>query len=247
MTNKPDLPALREAVAEPTPYYEHAGITIYHGDCRDILPHVTADVVVTDPPYNAGLDYGAGTNDKREWGEYVAWLANIIDGCEAVVTGPVFVFLSVNGLLSLSAYKRPRHVCVWDKPMCFSPRLGGSPFLPHWEPCAVYGRVPGEGGRVPGYHLPDVWHHNTAIRNGHPCPKPDSLLLQLLGAVPGDVLDPFMGSGTTLVAAKQLGRKAIGIEIEERYCEIAVKRLAQEVLPLESSKPEPTQQEFIHD
>ena len=244
MTN---LPALREAVAKPTPYYSHAGITIFCGDCRDILPHVTADVVVTDPPYNAKLEYGEGTDDSRTWDDYVAWIVPIIEACEAAVSGPVFMFLSVNGLLSLVPVKRPRHVCVWDKPMSFSPRLGGSPFLPHWEPCAIFGRVHGEGGRVPGYHLPDVWHHNTATRNGHPCPKPESLLLQLVGAIPGIILDPFMGSGTTLVAAKQLGRKAIGIEIEERYCEIAVKRLAQEVLPLEPSTPEPTQQEFIHD
>jgi site-specific DNA-methyltransferase (adenine-specific) len=226
-----------------TPYYSHAGITIYHGDCRDILPHVTADVVVTDPPYNAGMEYGPGTNDATPWTDYTDWLRGVIDLCERSCSGPVFMFLSVNGLLNYCALQhvRPKHVCVWDKPMSFSPRLGGSPFLPHWEPCAVFGRVPGGGGRVPGYHLPDVWHHNTATRNGHPCPKPESLLLQLVGTVPGTILDPFMGSGTTLVAAKQLGRKAIGIEIEERYCEIAVKRLAQEVLPLAPQEPEPMQ------
>lgn len=222
-----------------TPYYEHAGITIYHGDCREILPRIgPVDVVVTDPPYNAGLDYGQGTNDARGWPEYIEWLVEIINRCEQAATGPVFVFVSVNGLLSLAVAKRPRHVCVWAKPMSFSPRQGGSPFLPHWEPCAVFGRVHGEGGRVPDYSLADVWHHNTARRNGHPCPKPLSLLLGILGRVPGEVvLDPFMGSGTTLVAAKRLGRQAIGIEIEERYCEIAVQRLAQEVLPLDLPAP----------
>jgi hypothetical protein len=79
----------------------------------------------------------------------------------------------------------------------------------------------------------------------HPCEKPIELMLSLLRMTTGTVIDPFMGSGTTLVAAKQLGRKAIGIEIEERYCEIAVKRLAQEVLPLSAQEPEPTQQALL--
>jgi DNA modification methylase len=225
------------ACPDMKPYYEHAGVTIYHGDCREILPHVKADLVLTDPPYNAGKTYGDGTDDARPQAEYIDWLASIVTACEGVSSGMVLVFLSVNGLMDLAQVKRPRHVCVWDKPMSFSPRQGGSCFLPHWEPCAVYGRTWGEGGRVPGFSLPDVWHSNTARRNGHPCPKPEALFKRIVAAIPADVvLDPFMGSGTTLVAAKDLGRHAIGIEIEERFCELAAKRLAQEVLPLEMAQ-----------
>lgn len=217
------------------PYYDDGkGIVIYHGDCREILPCMPkVDLVLTDPPYNAGMDYGPLVNDKQEWPDYAEWLSTIVAQLEAMTEGPIFVFVSVNGMIEMCRTKRPRHVCVWDKPMSFSPRLGGSPFLPHWEPCLVYGKVWGEGGRVPPWHLPDVWHHNTAHRNGHPCPKPDSLALQVIAASPAQtVLDPFLGSGTTLRAAKDLGRKAIGIEIEERYCEIAARRLGQEVLAL---------------
>ena len=216
-----------------TPYYEHAGITIYHGDAREIMPHLEpVELVLTDPPYNAGKDYGEGTQDKRSWPEYCDWLSPLIDQMEEKSSGLVMVFLSVNGLMEMCASgRRPRHVCVWDKPMSFSPRQGGSAFLPHWEPCAIYGKPWGEGGRVPNYHLSDVWHCNPAERNGHPCPKPQKLFKGILKDVPAQtILDPFAGSGTTLRAAKDLGRKAIGIEIEERYCEIAAKRMAQEVL-----------------
>ena len=220
----------------PASYYEDKWAVIYHGDCLDIMPEMQAasvDMTLTDPPFNARIDYGASVNDERTWPDYIAWLIRIVDEMERITDGPVFVFLSVNGLLELTPIKRPRHICVWDKPMSFSPRLGGSPFLPHWEPCAIFGKVHGQGGRVPDWHLPDVWHHNTAKRNRHPCPKPESLLIQIIGASPaGVILDPLMGSGTTLVAAKQLNRHAIGIEIEEKYCEIAANRLAQEVLEL---------------
>lgn len=215
------------------PYYEHAGVTIYHADCREVLPDLTADLIVTDPPYNAGKDYGEGTNDKRTWAEYCEWIVPIIEMCECSSSGLVMMFLSVNGLLELSQVKRPRHVCVWEKPMSFAPRMGGSPFLPHWEPCAIYGKPWGEGGRVPAYHMSDVWRHNPAEKNGHPCPKPLSLMTRIISKIPADLLcDPFCGSGTTLVAAKELGRRAVGIELNEEYCEIAAKRLAQEVLDL---------------
>ena len=224
---------------EMKPYYEEAGITIYHGDCRDILPELTrVDAVIADPPYNARLVYGESVNDNRTWEEYIEWLKPIIEICESLSDGPVFVFLSVNGLLEITRVKRPRHIAVWDKPMSFSPRLGGSAFLPHWEPCAIFGKVWGEGGKVPDWHISDVWHHNPSLRNGHPCPKPYPLLMQIIGAMPAKkILDPFMGSGTTLVAAKNLGREASGIEIEERYCEIAANRLRQSVFNFEERMP----------
>lgn len=219
------------------PYYDDGnGIQIYLGDCREVLPTIatkSVDLVLTDPKFNAGIDYGDRVNDRIPWPEYVSWLVGIIDEMERVSTGPVLVFTSVKGMTNISAARPPRHVAAWVKPHLYGHRQGGSAFIPRWEPCLAYGVLWGEGGRVPSYSLPDVWNHPAAIRNGHPCPKPVSLFAEILRQIPGDtVLDPFMGSGTTLRAAKDLGRKAIGIEIEERYAEIAANRLAQSVLAL---------------
>jgi hypothetical protein len=216
------------------PYYEHAGITIFCADCRDILPSLKADVVVTDPPYNVGIRYGSETDDNRA--DYAKWtrewfvLAMATSKALAVTPGIVNVGL-------WCSIQEPAWIVAWHKPAA----MGRSPFgFCNWEPVLVYGKGwPRNGvdvitaGIVPNSELA-----------GHPCPKPVGWgrgLVSLLTSETDTILDPFMGSGTTLVAAKQLGRKAIGIEIEERYCEIACKRLSQEVLPLSEPTPEPEQ------
>ena len=240
------LPALREAVAKPTPYYSHAGITIYHGDCRDILPHVTADVVVTDPPYGIGLNtdnsrFSGGTRGNiAKRGNGVGTGSGVpIVGDEAPFDpsfllryGERFIVWGWNHF----ADKLPSGAClVWLKR--HDDAFGS--FLSDAE-VAWYSRGHGV------YCRRDLSNNAIAHERSHPTQKPVALMRWCLSFVPdGVVLDPFMGSGTTLVAAKQLGRRAIGIEIEERYCEIAVKRLAQEVLPLEPHEPEPTQGDML--
>ena len=230
-----DLPALREAVAKPTPYYEHAGITIYHGDCRDILPHVTADVVVTDPPYGVGYEYASYEDTTAEYQSVVDTVMGI---------RPVRGVAVAVAMKSLMRWPQPDWCLCWRKTFSVSRSPFGSG---NFELLLWYG-VGCHSDRQSDYF--EATFQPDQVAADHPCPKPVSWargVLSITSKSNETILDPFMGSGTTLVAAKQLGRRAIGIEIEERYCEIAVKRLAQEVLPLESSKPEPTQQEFIHD
>ena len=197
-----------------TPYYEQDGITIYHGDARDVSALIAYDAILTDPPYGIGIKYGDSSKDTDEaFRDIAEWLAD-----QPVPT--VFTVPSTK----IHQCPKPQWIGVWHKPMTFG--FWSTTFIPHWEALLFYG--------MPKAARSDVWTFNPAKPNGHPTPKPIELWRELLGVIPGDViLDPFMGSGTTLRAAKDLGRKAIGIEIEERYCEIAVKRLQQAVLPME--------------
>lgn len=204
------------------PYYEHAGITIYHGDCRDVMPHVDADAVVTDPPYGIGFGY-ASYDDTRD-----AWYRLMDDTVPVMRAKARFVAMPACDRYSM-AWWYTNHAPDWM--VCWYKGSPGhrSPIgFNDWEPILVWG--------VPPKPMHD--HFQTPCGfddNGHPCPKPIEWASWLVARAcdeGGTILDPFMGSGTTLVSAKNLGRSAIGIEIEERYCEIAAKRLAQEVMNL---------------
>lgn len=203
------------------PYYEQDGITIYHGDCRDVLPHVTADVVITDPPYNVGLDYGQH-DDNMSTDEWLIWARNWFTACRKVSET---VCITGQKMLPYYALIEPwKWLLAWHKPAA----MGRSPVgFCNWEPIAMWGK----GGRD-GVDVIRACIIPSDDLSGHPCPKPLGWATGIISLFPNAdcILDPFMGSGTTLVAAKQLGRKAIGIEIEERYCEIAAKRLAQREL-----------------
>lgn len=220
----------------PKPYYDEDGITIYHGDCRDILPHLPkVDLVLTDPPY--GISYqsqkrGAFACNNRTEDSRMERLKNdsefpmfIFDVKPQIAT---MVFCRWDNLAGLPA---PKSFIVWDKGVHSMGDLSHE-FGRQWEGCAFY----------PGPEHSFVYRPSDVIRAKrlpskqqlHPTQKPIEVLLPLIKChIANTILDPFMGSGTTLVAAKQLGRKCIGIEIEEKYCEIAVQRLAQQVMRFE--------------
>jgi hypothetical protein len=191
------------------PYYEQDGITIYHGDCRDVLTSVSAGAIVTDPPYPRHEHYGWAVPDLSAWPPSLLSLHG-------------FIFWCGDFPLPYTA----RH--IWAKANRNVGHLG--------ELYEDFYEVNGsQYGLVLRHAVIDS--EMNATLNGdvflqHPCQKPIKLLRRIISRTEGSVIDPFMGSGTTLRAAKDLGRRAIGIEIEERYCEIAAKRLAQSVLPL---------------
>lgn len=214
----------------PRPYYEEPGITIYHGDCRDILPHLEpVDLVLTDPPYGAiGGSKAIGGNGFVRANEYdLSWdfkpvSKKLIDQMISISTNQVIFrvnyfwnyFLPSNSLI------------IWDK-KCQN----------GWQDTFSDGEIAWTSYSKKLTIFRFLWV--GALKAGdngkriHPTQKPEELMRWILGIYITEpfetILDPFMGSGTTLRAAKDLGRKAIGIEIEEKYCEIAVKRLQQEV------------------
>jgi hypothetical protein len=217
----------------PTPYYNRDGITIYCADCRDILPLLepgSVDLVLTDPPYGMALD--------TDYSGFSGFGGPRTGKCHMPVTGDDRPF-DPSPLLAIPA----KHVFwgaqfyasrlpdsggwfVWNK------RGDGKPSAICFGDCELAWTNLRKSVRLFSFmwHGCKRWQAEPAY---HPTQKPVALMdwcINQAGA-PDTILDPFMGSGTTLRAAKDLGRRAIGIEIEEKYCEIAVRRLAQGVLP----------------
>jgi site-specific DNA-methyltransferase (adenine-specific) len=223
------------------PYYEHAGITIFHGDSREVLPFLKVGMVVTDPPY--GTQNLAGGYGRRQLHSPGGKLGRIIQGDQdlsvlesayrpmvsAIENGWAFVFFAARRLPEFAALCSAEWFgeLVWDGA---APGLGYTIRYQHESIAALrIGSPP-----TPDRALISVMRHYGEGTNDHPHQKPLGLLKSLIRFGTGVVLDPFMGSGTTLRAAKDLGREAIGIEIEERYCEIAAERLRQEVISFEN-------------
>ncbi len=223
------------------PYYQDEAVTLYHGDCREILPQLTTpvDLVLTDPPFYLPAHIGTS---RKVWPRSLSEVA-IMEGYfrdafgqflgKLSLTGAAYIFCDSTSyavFLSLLYPAFDRTQCiVWNKG---KGGLGNG--WRHSHELIIHGAFVGteyeEGFRCDVIECAPV-HSDT---RKHQSEKPVSLMQQLMIAHPSDlVLDPFAGSGTTLRAAKDLGRKAIGVEIEEKYCEIAAKRMSQLVFNLE--------------
>lgn len=234
----------------PKPYYQDGAVTIYHGDSREVWPSLPpCEAFVVDPPYDANLWYlrpwPAPSNslvfcDPRNlsnalsyWGFDVRWLF-VWDRMNQWNTGPKTPLQQTGLCLWYGTGQYNRDGVLWGD----APPARNHPTTK---------QKPLDGRRlVDLYRSSSRWLHNRGAgsgRNGtsrfgkrvgsggHSHEKPLEWVRCLIGnCTQGIILDPFMGSGTTLRAAKDLGRKAIGVEIEERYCEIAAKRCAQEVM-----------------
>lgn len=216
------------------PYYNEDGITIYNADYRDVLGQLEpVDLVLTDPPYGVMLGDKPNTLNKGKYESFndspenvIPLVLEMLALTQRIATRTVMT----PGVKNMFAYPKPAHCGSIYYPSGAGCNSWG---FSCWQPIFYYGKDPygGKGSRPDSFSSVEA-----AQKNGHPCPKPIGQWKRLLERVslPGEtVLDPFMGSGTTLVAAKQLGLRAIGIEIEEKYCQIAVERLRQPMLNFE--------------
>jgi DNA modification methylase len=253
----------------PEPYYDEDGITIYHGDCLEILPSLHGvDLVFTSPPYNLGVSAGGGfghyvddvgmrsrggggkwtggalANGYADHGdampipEYEAWQRQCVDHMWTALGPAGAIFYNHKPRVQAGTLWTPlrlnpdyplRQIITWA-------RAGGVNFAPtHYLPTYEWimviakpeWRLKSKGASGVG----DLWRVAQESNTDHPAPFPIGLPARAIeSAGPSLVCDPFMGSGTTLRAAKDAGVRAVGIEKSERYCEIAVKRLAQGVL-----------------
>lgn len=223
------------------PYYEDDYVTIFHGDSREIIPSLGSfDLTLSDPPY--GINGGrGGTSKARGRGNYEGAFTSDDDTPDFIrnVSVPI---ISHCISISRSVIITPgnKNFCYYPQPVsfgCFWQPASGGAQRHGWadsQPIFYYGESPTQGKSLSACSF--ELRGSDETKNGHPCPKPFKIWFQLLRKGMGDwtgrVLDPFMGSGTTLRAAKDYGRKAVGIEIEEKWCEIAAERMRQEVFAL---------------
>ena len=227
-------------------YYQEKGIEIYHGDCLDVLPTLAqADLVVTDPPYFVPARTYVSARDaakKNSVGDLSilqTYFNALLPGLPVKDDGSLYMFCDAKSYpifwrAMFPLFKHTRTL-IWDKLVSYN----GYTWR-HQHELIAWGegheaiRVPTGDGDVLRFR-----GVRQANRH-HPAEKPVDLLQALIQkhAASRTVLDPFMGSGSSIVAAKRATRSAIGIEIEERYCEIAAKRLEQEVLFEPETLPE---------
>jgi DNA modification methylase len=217
------------------PYYQDDLVTLYHGDCLEELAWLEADVLITDPPY--GVSWKGLSNYEEEGGQ--RWGGGISGDKNAMVRDkslavwgdrPSIVF----GSWRVARPKGTNQLLVWWKRGQNPGPLNAAFMTQHEE---IY--VLGKGFKKTSPPMRSVIETRESratevSRIGHPTPKPIGLMETLIERCPaGAVADPFAGSGATLIAARNLGRKAIGVELEEKYCEIIATRLSQQAFNFE--------------
>lgn len=226
-----------------TPYYEDDAVTIYHGDSMEILPSLKSSsfsLCVTDPPYIIGaVSAGNMASKSGGWADMMnssAWFTMWYREVSRLLhsSGAFWTFLNWRTLpvvmrAAVDAQLPITSMMVWDKEWIGPGGVQG--LRPSYEMVALMAQP---RFAVPDRSTNDVWRHQVGSykASGHPAEKPEKLVRRIIttSATEGMILDPFLGSGTTAVAAKNAGLRCVGVEAEERYCEIAARRCGQDAL-----------------
>ena len=235
--------------------YNHAGVSIYHGDCRDLVLTEPADVMISDPPFSAQTHKGARTNKGGAKGGSVqvtfepltfAQLSDRLTYLSHDVKTWCIMTCDFDHAIAIKATPPVGwefvRAGVWVKPDG-TPQMTGDRPGTGWEAIAFLHRTKPDGKpmkkRWNGGGRNSVFTHGVCRDAMYPTQKPVALVSEFvrLFSNPGDtILDPFCGSGTTLYAAKELRRKAIGCDVSAEACALAEKRLAQDLLPMGDSQ-----------
>lgn len=217
------------------PHYQDELVTLYLGDCLTIPGWASADVLITDPPYGIGGNLTT-TTAVQEWDKTLevrdAALAMFLSGGArgSELDRPYAMFASPRRLDGALPFRQMP--LIWDKGEGVGMGDTRFPWRPSYE--LIYVSGSGWAGHRSSSVLRVPLASNAATKAGHPTPKPVGLMRMLIEkAPPGVIADPFAGSGSTLVAAKELGRHAIGVELDPVYADLAASRLAQDAFDLD--------------
>jgi len=214
------------------PYYQDDLVTLFHGDCLEVTEWLEADVLVTDPPYGQAYKSNMDRGSRTEWHEVISG-DDTTEGRDSALK----LWGNKKAALIFGTWKTPKpeetkQVVIWDKTPCGYMGDLQIPFGNAHEEIYCLGKLGWTGTREPSIVRAQMLMSSDRDRPNHPTPKPIGLMEKLVSKTTGVVADPFAGSGATLLAARNLGRKVIAVELEEQYCELIVSRLSQQVFDL---------------